>query len=121
MNAQPSKIKIIYDFCDALADALKLFIREMCVKFIALWIELLDYRQDKQINMKRIVSLLAIVYIISFLDFDLIPIIGNLDDVVVMHYAYHYSCNKDQDNRARAIYKDFKTLSQIIAYIWLLI
>merc|ERR1719245_2941849 len=52
-------------------------------------------------DLQRIVSLVAILYITSFLDFDLIPIVGKIDDIIVMFYSFHYCCNKKQAIIAR--------------------
>lgn len=121
MSGEPSTFVMINDCLKAIMDAIEIFIREMCIKFIALWIELINYQQQKkEMDLQRIVSLVAILYITSFLDFDFIPIVGKIDDIIVMFYSFHYCCNKKQAIIARNIYKDYENWCKLVAIIWLL-
>lgn len=120
MSTEASKFKYFQDLIQAMIDAVEIFIREICVKFISLWIELINYQQEKSFDIQRFVALLAILYVICFIDLDFIPIIGKIDDIIVMHYSYHYCCNKKQTIVARKIYKDYELYFKVAAIIWLL-
>ena len=120
MSGEASKFVIMKDCFRAILDAVDIFVREICVKFIALWIELVNYQQSKEFDLQRIVALLAILYIISFIDLDFIPFIGKIDDLFVLYYAYDYCCNKKQTDLARAIYKQYRTWWKPLALLWIL-
>eukprot|EP01084_Bolivina_argentea_P251506 421836_1 len=120
MSTDASKFVIMKDFCKAVIDAIELFIRNICVKFIALWVELINYHQKEELDLQRIVSLLAIIYVISFIDLDFIPIVGKIDDIFVIYYAHGYCCNKKQTKLATKVYKTYKQWCQALAIIYIL-
>ena len=119
MSTEASKFKYFKDLIQAIIDGIEIFIREICVKFISLWIELINYKQEKGFDLQRFVALLAILYVISFIDLDFIPIIGKIDDIIVMHYSYHYCCNKTKILLSER-HKDYELYFKVAAVIWLL-
>ena len=113
-------VKAIIDYFKVMIDAIQLFIDEMCIKFIALWIELINYQEKKEIDIQRIVSLISILYVICFIDLDFIPIFGKIDDLIVIHYSHRYCCDQKQTIMATELYQKYKTYIKITAIIWML-
>mmetsp|Transcript_6373 Transcript_6373/g.10085 ORF Transcript_6373/g.10085 Transcript_6373/m.10085 type:complete len:131 (+) Transcript_6373:53-445(+) len=120
MSVEASKFVLIKDAAQAVLDVIEQILREISVKFIALCIELVNYKQQKEFDSQRLAALLAILYIISFIDWDFIPVIGKIDDLVVMYYAFQYCCNQKQEKLARTIYEEYRTYFNIAVATWLL-
>lgn len=120
MSTDASKFVIFKDCLKAVLDVIEVIIREISIKFISLWIELVNYRQQKEFDLQRFLALMAILYIICFIDFDFIPVFGKIDDLVVMYYAFNYCCNKRQAILAKAIYKEYELWCKIGVVIWIL-
>lgn len=136
METEPSTFCVVIDGCKAVRDAVEKFIAddglkaiqhevaqritEMCLQFICLLIIAVGNGTTTGFDNKRIVALLAIMYVVSFIDFDFIPILGNIDDILLMKRAYDYCCDETAKKTARIILKKNAVLFRMIAVCWLL-
>ena len=136
MEGELSTLRIIVDGFKALRDAVELFIEEdgirwamdklslciaeICLRFMTLLMIAVGSGTLAGFDTKRMVAIFAVLYSLSFIDMDFIPILGNVDDLILMHFAFVYCCNESTTKTARIVLQKNETWCKMIAVAWLL-